>query len=77
MNKRFPLQASKDVTPGPKDCAWSIAEKAYANYVKRFGSSQSLERLAERGGFSWWEMDDQYPDWRKEVTALDGEGEKA
>lgn len=31
---------------------WWLAELAYAGYVARYGDRQSLERLAERGGFS-------------------------
>jgi len=34
---------------------WSEAEIAYRTYSKLFGTSQSLERLAERGGFDIWE----------------------
>lgn len=44
---------------------WAVAEIAYREYVERFGSSQTLERLAERGGFSEGEMDMLYPDWRE------------
>ncbi len=35
---------------------WWLAELAYRDYSKRFGTKQSLERLAERGGFSRWEL---------------------
>lgn len=42
--KRFPLQGGLTIS-------WEAAERAYAAYVKLYGSSQSLERLAERGGF--------------------------
>ncbi len=30
---------------------WWLAEVAYKEYVNKFGDTQSLERLAERGGF--------------------------
>jgi hypothetical protein len=30
---------------------WWLAEIAYEHYAKLFGTSQSLKRLAERGGF--------------------------
>lgn len=30
---------------------WWLAEEAYRHYAKCFGTSQSLERLSERGGF--------------------------
>lgn len=35
---------------------WAVAEAAYAVYSRRYGTSQSLARLAERGGFSWSEL---------------------
>ena len=40
----FPIQQSEPVP-------WSYAERAYRTYSARFGIQQSLERLAERGGF--------------------------
>ena len=42
--KRFPIQGGLTIS-------WEAAEVAYKNYARFFGSSQSLERLAERGGF--------------------------
>ena len=30
---------------------WSVAEAAYEVYSRKYGTRQSLERLAERGGF--------------------------
>ncbi len=48
----------------------AVAEKAYAEYSKRYGKNQSLDALATRGGFSVLEMDDLYPGWRDEVAAL-------
>ncbi len=35
---------------------WWLAEIAYKQYVKQFGSQQSLKRLAERGGFGREEL---------------------
>jgi hypothetical protein len=35
---------------------WSVAEEAYREYARQFGTSQSLERLAERGGFGLREL---------------------
>jgi hypothetical protein len=35
---------------------WSLAEALYAGYSQRYGTQQSLERLAERGGFGWGEI---------------------
>lgn len=42
---RFPIQRGGGSIP------WKAAQRAYKFYVSRFGSEQSLERLAERGGF--------------------------
>lgn len=42
--KRFPIQQTGSVP-------WEAAEKAYTAYAARYGTGQSLERLAERGGF--------------------------
>lgn len=60
----FPIQAGKpyrDEKFGmvyPKQCTipWWLAEVAYKSYVAKFGTSQSLERLAERGGFGRREL---------------------
>lgn len=35
---------------------WSVAEKIYVLYSGVYGTHQSLERLAERGGFGWSEI---------------------
>lgn len=35
---------------------WWLAEEAYRYYSKLYGNSQSLERLAERGGFGREEL---------------------
>lgn len=35
---------------------WALAEIAYKAYAKDGHGSQSLERLAERGGFGWNEL---------------------
>ena len=40
----FPLQGAQSVP-------WIFAERAYRYYAQRYGRDQSLERLAERGGF--------------------------
>lgn len=58
------------VKPGPLRVPWSVAEKAYSVYSKRYGNDQSLERLNERGGFSLGEMDMFYPQWREEVGEI-------
>lgn len=35
---------------------WALAEVLYAGYSARYGTGQSLERIAERGGFGWSEI---------------------
>ena len=35
---------------------WSVAEQAYARYSQLYGRDQTLERLAERGGFGLAEL---------------------
>jgi hypothetical protein len=54
--KMFPIQA--DHTGPATSVPWWIAEVAYQDYARRFGRDQSLERLAERGGFGRWELID-------------------
>ena len=58
------------VAPHPMKVPWSIAELAYSVYVRHGGGDQSLERLAERGGFGAAEMDKLLPDWRERVADL-------
>lgn len=69
--KQFPLQTQREVEPGPREIPWSVAEIAYGEYSRQYGNSQTLERLAERGGFGWGEMDKLYPDWRKAVSEIE------
>ena len=66
----FPLQTQKGCAPGPLSIPWAMAEVAYGAYAQRHGRDQSLERLAERGGFSWGEMDLLHPGWRAEVAPV-------
>jgi hypothetical protein len=54
----FPLQAGERervngrIEQQPRvRIPWSAAEIAYAEYAAQYGTMQSLERLAERGGF--------------------------
>ena len=35
---------------------WGLAEKIYKVYSRLYGKSQSLERLSQRGGFGWAEV---------------------
>ena len=62
--KRFPIQKSlgnKIKTTIP----WSVAERAYLEYGRKYGIDQSLEQLAKRGGFSMEELNDLlFPAWK-------------
>lgn len=62
--KPFPIQAEyrrnpktgyMEHLPG-SSIPWWLAEEAYAYYSKCFGTSQSLETLAARGGFGRTEL---------------------
>lgn len=66
----FPIMVGRSDKPSPLRCPWSVAEKAYSAYAAQYGSKQSLERLAERGGFYAGEMDDLYPKWREETEEI-------
>jgi hypothetical protein len=57
----FPLQTDWDVKPGPVSVPWPVADRAWAAYSARYGRDQSVERLAQRGGFGWGEMDLYFP----------------
>ena len=48
---------------------WSVAEVAYEAYTARYGHRQSIERMAERGGFYHDEMDEFAPGWRDSFVA--------
>ena len=54
----FPIQADSMIQPSGMRSAipWWLAEEAYKHYKSRFGDGQSLERLAERGGFGRAEL---------------------
>lgn len=70
--RNFPIQRSYDrgVKPHPMEIPWSVAELAYSQYAARYGTSQSLQRLSERGGFGPHEMDLFLPDWRERCDEL-------
>jgi len=61
---------SKNAKPGPMTIPWEVAEYAYSVYSSRYGRSQSLERLGERGGFHASELDDFVPDWRERASRI-------
>ena len=52
LNKKFPLLSCD----GGGTIPWWLALEAYQHYSKKFGTSQSLERIAERGGFGHAEL---------------------
>lgn len=60
--KRAPVQGMGDLrsmTPKsrpPGTVPWDVHERAWKVYAAAFGRSQSAERIAERGGFSYAEM---------------------
>jgi hypothetical protein len=64
-NKTAPVQDFP-----PQRIPWSLHLKAYEAYAKRYGTRQSAERLAERGGFDTSEMDMFAPGWRDEVDEI-------
>lgn len=68
--KRFPIQDVGTVS-------WAAAEHAYRNYVRHYGNDQSLERIAQRGGFALGEFADLFfgydgrsPDHRAHLIAM-------
>ena len=54
MNNRKQFPLLDFFAPGfqRKQIPWEQAEEAYEEYAAQHGKDQSLERLAERGGFS-------------------------
>lgn len=75
-SKLFPIQTERGAKPHPLWIPWPVAELAYSVYAADFGTSQSLARLAERGGFGPSEMDKLLPDWRARcelITSLEKE----
>lgn len=47
----FPMQG------GGPNIPWTLAEAIFEAYERNYGSSQSIEKLAARGGFTWHEVD--------------------
>ena len=73
-DRRFPIQGegSSPRRPGyePRGSVpWPVAERAYTAYAERYGRSQSIERMAARGGFGHREMDKFAPGWRADFEA--------
>ena len=59
QNKRAPCQEHRNrgklVKPAGT-IAWDEHLQAWHAYAKKYGSYQSAERIAERGGFGWTEL---------------------
>lgn len=68
--RMFPILTQRGAAAHPLKIPWSVAELAYSVYAGKFGKFQSLERLAERGGFGPDEMDEFVPDWRERCSEL-------
>lgn len=66
----FPIQCQRGAKPHPLKIPWRLAELAYSVYAADYGKSQSLERLAERGGFGPGEMDMFVPNWREQCSEM-------
>ncbi len=50
------LRNATDPGAVPGTISWAEHEEAYREYARRYGTSQSAERLAERAGFGWFEL---------------------
>lgn len=66
----------KDVTCyapmiGHEPILWATHLRIYEVYSKKFGTSQSAERISERGGFAVEEADKFYPEWRNDNEELE------
>jgi len=65
VERLFPIQSQSGAAPHPTRIPWRIADLAYSMRSGKYGRWQSLERLAERGGFCPNEMDEFVPGWRE------------
>jgi len=59
--KTFPMQGGPAIS-------MSLAAEIYKKYSDLYGTSQSLERLGERGGFGWSEIESLYRMWHKKYS---------
>lgn len=55
--RRAPVQGGDQTGKPPGTVAWWEHEQAWLDYSRRY-SGQSAERIAERGGFGYWELMD-------------------
>ena len=54
----FPVIVDRTARPMGNKIPWRLAEIVYEGYSRRYGTDQSLERIAERGGFGILEIAD-------------------
>ncbi len=54
--RRAPVQQNKQHNKGYGTITWEEYLLAFSAYSVRYGTSQSAERLAERGGFCYGEL---------------------
>ena len=47
-----------------------VAKIAWEEYDRIYHNGQSLDRIAQRGGFGETEMDNLYPEWRNHLRKL-------
>lgn len=59
-DRRAPVQADERGTQrvGAGTVTWMEHEQAWQWYAGKYGSDQTAERIAERGGFGYFEMAD-------------------
>ena len=65
----FPIIIDGMVRPRNNKIPWTLAEVVYEGYSQRYGTDQSLERLAERGGFGIIEIADHLGDTIADLRA--------
>lgn len=63
--KKVPFQSEPNKKGGR--ISYVAHLRAYGVYSAMYGTSQSAERLAERGGFGQEELDFFYPEWRNYI----------
>jgi beta-phosphoglucomutase-like phosphatase (HAD superfamily) len=51
--------------------SWETHLRIWERYAKRYGKSQSVERIEERYGFDMSEADMLYPEWREDEDLRD------
>ena len=58
--RRAPVQGEpqRHLRPsrGPGTISWEEHERAWAAYAQQYGRDQSAQRIADRGGFGWYEL---------------------